>query len=300
MNLTLEGLLYCLQIMVTFGFAGPKIAQAERQRSLSRNPAWVLANPGFLRTHRVVAVWPLRAAGLLSLALLGAALAMGNSSFLYAVHGPVFVLLMVGLIAYYAKTEAKVQAQIPKDALQRAPLIPRTASRFLSSGLVIPLIGLFLAALIVNAGGFLSGSLSPERMYGNVTILIVMAGGTWYGLLYAVRRQPYRTTLETDTLGRRFELRIVLMAAYYFAILGLYYTIGSLGSAPVFSLPPTLVHAFFEGQSFPWPNFFRDAQYRIVDYSATVLVVAMLLGTVTSKFYRRVLAFQFEAPAPLP
>lgn len=36
MNIAVEGLLYGMQILVTFGFAGPKLAQAERQRSLSK------------------------------------------------------------------------------------------------------------------------------------------------------------------------------------------------------------------------------------------------------------------------
>ncbi len=300
MNINLEGLLYGLQILVTFGFAGPKMAQAERQRSLSRNPAWVLSNPEFLKSHRTVAVWPLRAAALLSLMLLGVALAMGDVKLLYAVHSPLFVLLMTGLIAYYVKAEAKVQALIPKDAVQRAPLIPRSAFRFLSPWSILPLIGFFLAALVLNGGGYFFGSLSPARVLGNISVLVLMAGGAWYGLIQTVKRQPYRTTLETDTLGRRFELRIVLIAAYYFALLGLYFTIGSLGSAPVFSLPPTLLHAFFEGQSFPWTNFFQDFHYRIVDYSGTALVVAVLLWTGTSRFYRKVLAFQFETSAPLP
>ncbi|HLP42483.1 MAG TPA: hypothetical protein VK465_13325 [Fibrobacteria bacterium] len=300
MNIAAEGLLYGMQILVTFGFAGPKLAQAERQRSLSRNPRWVASHPEFLQSHRDVAAWPFRAAGLLSLTLLGAAMVTGDSAFMYAVHGPLFLVLVMGLILYCVKMETKVQAAIPKDSVQRAPLIPRSTFRYLSPWAVLPATGLFLVALALNTGGYLLGSLSPTRALGNSCFILLMAGGAWFGLVQTAKRQPYRTTLETDTLGRRFELQVVLIAAHYFALLGLYYTAGSFGSASVFPLPPTLLHAYIEGQSFPWENFFQEIPYRIVDYSATLLLISILLWTATSRFYRKVLAFRFEASTPIP
>lgn len=300
MNLAAEGILYSIQIVVAFAFAGPKMAQAERQKTLSRNPAWVLSNPDFLNRHATVAVWPQWAAGSLSLALLGAALLKGDPVFLYAVHMPFFVLLLAGLIFYYGKAEAKVQSLIPKDTVQRAPLIPRSAFRFLSPWSVVPLIGLFLFALALNGAGYFRQSIAWERALGNICFLVPLAGGAWFGLNQTVKRQPYRTTSETDTLGRRFDLQIILTAAYFFALVGLYYTFGSLGRAPVLSMPPTLLHAYIEGQSFPWPRFFSDFRYRIVDYSATLYLIAALLWTGTSRFYRKVLAVQFGKSGQMP
>lgn len=300
MNLAVEGILYSTQIILTFAFAGPKMAQAERQRTLSRNPAWVFSNPEFLNAHRAVSIWPLWTAGSLSLALLGTALIKGDQVFLFAIHIPVFVLLTAGLLLYYGKAEARVKALIPKDTVQRAPLIPRSAFRFISPWSVLPLAGLFLSAMALNGFGYLRHSIEGERALGNICFLVLLAGGAWIGLNQTVKRQPYRTTLETDTMGRRFDLLIILSAAYFFALLGLYYTVGSLGSAPLFSSPPTLLHAYLEGQTFPWTLFLSEFRYRIVDYAATLYLVVALLWTGTSRFYKKVLAVQFGKPAQMP
>lgn len=300
MNLYLEAFLYSLQIIITFIYAGPKLAQAERQRTLSRNPPWLLLNPEFLRAHRAVSVIPFRAAALLSMILVAIGVFMESQKVLFAAHQPVFLVLILGLVLYCTKTEAKVLVGIPKDAIQRAPLVPRSAFRLLPLGGMSPLVAIFLGALALNGMGYFQKTVQLDRVLGNITFLVMIAGISLYGISQTIKRQPYRTTLETDNQGRTFELHLVLVATYFLCLMGLYFTVGSLGSKPIFSMPPTLLHALIESQPFPWEHYFRDFQYRIVDYSTTVFLIFLLVWTTTNKFYRKVLAVQFDKSAPIP
>src|SRR5690606_34036998 len=51
MKMTAEILLYSLQFASAFFLAAPIMMRAERQNTLSRNPAWVASQPGFLETY---------------------------------------------------------------------------------------------------------------------------------------------------------------------------------------------------------------------------------------------------------
>ncbi len=300
MNLYVEAVLYSSQMILTFMVAGPKMVQAERQRTLSRNPTWVFSNPEFIAANAKVTLTPLRAAGLISMVLLVIALLASSNWLLFAVHIPVFVLLLIALALYFGKIEEKVRIRIPKDSLQRAPLVPRSTFRFLSLWSILPLFGIFLAALSLNGFGYFSEALTQKRALGNIAFLVLVSGISLYGINHTIKRQPYRTRLETDNQGRRYELRLILVAAYFLISVGFYYTVGSFGQIPIFPSPPTMMHAYFENAAFPWKSFFEEFQYRVVDYSATIIMLILLIWIATNKFYKKVLAVQFEKSAELP
>ncbi len=300
MNLYIEAVLYSLQMILTFMVAGPKLVQAERQRTLSRNPAWVFSNPEFIATHRKAPLAPLRLACLISLLVLVLALSIGSNWLLFAVHIPVFVLLLIVLALYFGKIEEKVRIRIPKDSIQRAPLVPRSTFRFLSLWSLLPLFAILLTALSLNGFGYFSEALSQKRALGNISFLVLVSGISLFGIIHTIKRKPYRTRVETDNQGRKFELRLVLVAAYFLIFVGFYYTAGSFGQNPIFPSPPTMLHAYFENAAFPWKSFFEEFQYRVVDYSATLFILILLIWIATNKFYQKILAVQFEKSVEPP
>ena len=299
MKLLIESILYGLQIVSVFMVAGPVMARAERQRSLSRNPGWAAANREFLLSHRQPSVSPLTAIGLVLLALLAGAGILGSPMAAFAVHGPLFALAVAGLCAFYWKKERDLRKRIPGDTVQRADLSLRTLSRFLGPWSRVPLIALASTALAVNVGGVFMGTMQVGRCLGNLAFLAASAGLISYALSQSLKRPAYRTSGETDSQGRTFELRIVLAVGYLMAAVGLYHALGSLGSNPLLPMPPTLLHAKLEGTRFSWSHFLEAAPYRAIDYAATVFLIAMGAWIAGSPFYRKVLSVDFtKAPRP--
>lgn len=299
MKLLIEIILYGLQIVSVFLVAGPVMARAERQRSLSRNPGWAASDREFLQAHRQPPLLPLTAVGMVFLVLLAVAGIMASPMAAFAVHGPLFALAAGCLYAYYWKKETDLRKRIPGDSVQRADLSVRTLSRFLGPWSLIPLIALATAGLAVNVYGALTGAMIPGRSLGNLVFLCVSAGLIAFALSQSLRRPAYRTSGETDTQGRTLELRIVLAVGYLMAAVALYHALGSLGSDPLLPMPPTLMHAKLEGAHFSWSHFLHAVPYRAVDYAATVFLIAMGPLIAGSPFYRKVLTVDFgTAPRP--
>lgn len=289
-----EVMIYGIQIAAVFALAGPVLARAERRKTLSRNPAWVRSQPELLGASGEPSLAPFKAAGAALAILLIAAAAAGSPMGLFLVHGPLFLLVLVGLYLHYWRLEKRLGERIPKDNLQRAPLAPRSLERFLSKGALIPPTALLVSACAINGYGWITGSLSPGRVFGNLVMLLILTALIASGLVHTVRRQPYRISEETDTLGRQFDLRIVLAAAYYFSAVSLFYALGSFGASPLVDLPPTTLHAWFEGTRFSWDHFLREPQYRIVDYATSLFVAFLSVWIAGSRFLRKVSVVDFR------
>lgn len=300
MKLLMEIILYALQIVTVFLVAGPVLARAERQRSLSRNPGWAASDREFLRTHRQPPLMPLIAVGMVFLILLAAAGILSSPMAAFALHGPAFALAVAGLYAYYWKLESDLRKRIPGDTVQRAVLSVRTLSRFLSPWSLVPLLALGTAALAINAAGALAGAMTAGRSIGNLIFLCVTGGLIAFALSRSLKRPAYRTSGETDAQGRTLELRIVLAVGYLMAAVALYHALGSLGPDPLLPMPPTLMHAKLEGAQFSWSHFLHAAPYRAVDYAATVFLIALGFWIATSPFHRKVLSVDFgKSPRPV-
>ena len=296
MKLYFETALYGLQVASAFILAGPVLVRAERQKTLSRNPDWVSTNPVFLRDNRLVSIMPLKAASILLSVLLLVAVAATSTVFLFAIHGPLFLLTIIGLGLYYNKKEAGVKAQIPKAIRQRASLVPRSLFRFLSARSLLPLIGIVVAIISINVWRLYSGSINSGRALGNITLICLFLCGCAFGIYNNVHRQSYRTSNDTDIVARKFELRLVMATAYFLTFVSLYHTLGSLRPVPMLPQPPTMIHAWFEKSPFSWYHFFNDLNYRAVDYSATIFLI-MLFGWISqSRFYKKILIVDFRNP----
>lgn len=289
-----EFILYGSQIATGLFWAGPVIARAERQRTLARNPGWIDAHVEFLAANRKPALAPLWTAGTCLIGLAALAAWSDVPAAPFAVHGPLFLLAGIALILYYRGAEIRLRRQIPQDSVRRAHLAPRTLSRFTSIWPLIILAAMLACALAVNACGLYLHTLRPDRFSGNVALLLLIAGGAGLGIRQTIKRRPYNTGSETDDLGRRFELRMVLAAAYFFAGVSLYHAAGSWGAYPLFPQPPTMLHAWLERSAFSWDHFLHDWQYRAVDYSATVFFILLAIGIATNRFYRKILAVDFR------
>lgn len=292
-------MIYGIQLAAVFALAGPVLARAERRKTLSRNPAWVRSQPELLRAFGEPSLAPIKAAGAVLAILLIAAAAAGSPLGLFVVHGPLFLLALAGLYLHYWLQEKRLRERIPKDNLQRAPLAPRSLERFLSKGALIPPTALLIAACAINGYGWVTGSLSPGRAFGNLVMLLIFTATIASGLVRTVRRQPYRISEETDTLGRQFDLRIILVVAYYFSAVSLFYALGSFGASPLVDLPPTSLHAWFEGTRFSWDHFLRDPQYRIVDYASSLFLAALCVWMARSRFLRTVSVVDFRTEMDL-
>lgn len=296
MNLYAETLLYGAQIASMFFLGGPVMVRAERQKSLSRNPGWVSSQSEFLRANRKVSLAPVLAAGILLEALLAVGASMASPAALFAVHIPGCLLAIIALILYYGKQEARLRELIPKDTVQRAPLVPRSLFRLLSPWAVIPLITLLAASLCINGYGYFQGIIPVERLLGNVALIGIFSALLVSGFLNTIKRRPYRVSAETDGLARRFELQLIAAVGYLLAGLAVYHAMGSIGPDPVFPHPPTLLHAWFEGTVFSWERFFLDPRYRIVDYTATLFLMMLSVWVAANRFHRKILAVDFGRP----
>ncbi|MDQ3002367.1 MAG: hypothetical protein M3Y08_14035 [Fibrobacterota bacterium] len=300
MNLYAETILFGAQIATIFFLAGPVMVRAERQKSLSRNPGWVFLQPGFLEANGKVSLAPVLAVGILLEVMLGAAFSMASPAAMFAVHVPGCLLGILGLIHHYGKQEARLRDLIPKDALQRAPLVPRSLFRLLSPWVVIPLVALLAGSLCINGYGFFQTTIPVERMLGNFALIGIFSALVAFSFLNTIKRRPYRVSAETDGLARKFELQVIAATGYFFAAVVVFHSVGSIGPEPIFRHPPTLLHAWFEGTSFSWEHFFRDAPYRIVVYTTTLFLILLSVWVAVNRFHRKVLAVDFRsAPDPI-
>jgi len=295
MKMTAEILLYSLQFASAFFLAAPIMMRAERQNTLSRNPAWVASQPGFLETYGKASPAPAFALGAILLVLLAAAAYIASPLYVFIVHAPVFLAGSLGLMAYCAKVESGLRGRIPRDTVRHADLAPRKLSRFLPAWSFLPLGALAAGVLAVNA----FGNMASDRALGNSAFFFLMIGILVFALFKSLNRQSYRTSGETDAQGRAFELRITLAVTSFVAAISLYHALGSLGPRPLLPHPPTMLHAWLEGVPFSWSHYLHSMPYRVLDYSATVFLIAMSLWIANSRFHRKVLSVDFsKSPRP--
>jgi hypothetical protein len=299
MKLLAETVLYGMQIAAVFVLAGPVLVRVERQRTFSRNPAWVSTQMDFLNENQKVSMMPLTAGGIIMAICLALAAIIATPTALFVAHGPLFLFVLLGVLFYYRRIELRLRNIIPKDPLQRASLIPRSFFRYVSRGFTLTWVILALGILVINGYGVYAGAMLPKRALANVLFHVAVSTGILYGFKYTLKRQPYRISQATDDLARRFEFQMLLVAAYFITGIVLYYSVGSLGESPIFPLAPTVFHMWVEGAPFSYGHFFQDIQYRIVDYSATVLLIFLCAWTASHRFHKKVLAVDFrKAPNP--
>lgn len=285
-----EAPLYALQIASFFLLAGPVMVKTERHRTLSSNPAWLAAQPGFIAHHRQVNLRPFGLATLALLTLLAVAATSSSRGWVFAVHTPLFFVTCCGLYLYYDHAEKRLRAAIPEDPIRKASLSPRTLRSFISGWTVWGLAAAAAAVLVLNAWGYATGNIQPARALGNGLLTSLIAVALGFLARYTLQRAPYRMSIETDSSGRSMELSLTLATAGFFALVCLYHSLGSWGPTPVFPYPPTQLHALLEKAPWSWSHYFERAEYRWIELGTALFIALLGPWLARSTFTRKLLA----------
>lgn len=285
-----EAVIYALQIVSFFLIAGPVMVRTERRQTLALNPAWIASRPDFLKSHGEVDLRPFRVATLVLLSLLVAAAAAASRPWVFVVHTPLFLAVVLGFYVYYDKTEKRLRATVPEDPIRKATLSPRRLRAFLPGWVLWGLAGAATLIFGINAWGYATGAIEPSRALANGAVLSLFAVGLGLLIRYTLRRASYRMSPETDSTGRSLELSLTLGVAAFMALVCLYFSLGSVGSNPLFAYPPTQLHALIENTTWSWSVYFERWEYRWVELSTALFIALLGPWQARSSFTRRLMA----------